>query len=74
MSRRCSRSPVVTVYPARRYVVEAARTSLRWITTCSERFGSFSRNTLAVITLVMLAIERLSVEFDSQRTSPFSGL
>ena len=33
-----------------------------------------SRNTTAVITLVMLAIERLSCAFSSQSTWPVSGL
>ena len=51
-------SSAVTVYPARRYVVDALRTSTD-STTCGANMSvGFSRNTTAVITLVMLAIER----------------
>jgi hypothetical protein len=39
-------------------VVDAAYTSLRAMVTCCERSGLFSRNTVAVITFVMLAIDR----------------
>ena len=42
--------------------------------TISERSGSVSAKTTAVITLVMLAIDRLSWEFSSQRTCLVSGL
>ena len=58
MSSRCSRSSIVTWSFARRCVVDAWNTSLRAIVTACVRSGLFSRNTVAVITLVMLAIER----------------
>src|SRR5688572_21069486 len=74
MSSRCSRSSFVTLSPARRYVVDAARTSARWTTTASEKSGASSSATTAVITFVILAMERWSLEFDSQSTWPFSGL
>ena len=73
MSSRCSRSPVVTLSFARRYVVDARRTSLRAMVTGCDRSGLFSRNTVAVITLVMLAIDRCVCEFSSQSISLVSG-
>ena len=68
MSSRCSRSSEVTLSFPRRCVVDAWKTSLRWMVTGCERSGLFSRNTVAVITFVMLAIERCVCEFSSQRT------
>ena len=58
----------MTLSFARRCVVEAWKTSLRVIVTGCDRSGLFSRNTVAVITLVMLAIERWLCEFSSQST------
>ena len=75
MSSRCSRSPV-------RHRVAGAEIGRR----CGADIGpldddrhveirrAFSRNTTAVMTLVMLAIERCSFEFDSQSTLPVAGL
>ena len=56
-----------------KYVVDAARVSLRTIFACSERSGALSRKTTAVMTFVMLAIDRRSCEFSSQSTSPVAG-
>jgi hypothetical protein len=55
-------------------VTDACHTSDRSIVTCWSKSGSLSTKTVAVITFVMLAIERLSWEFSSQTTSLVSGL
>jgi len=49
-------------------VVDAFRTSARCTTTSSVRSGELSRKTTAVITLVMLAIDRSFCEFCSHKT------
>ena len=58
----------MTLSFARRCVVDAWNTSLRAMVTGCVRSGLFSRNTVAVITLVMLAIERWLWAFSSQST------
>ena len=57
-SSRFSRSSAVSLKPLRRYVVEARDTSLRCTVTICRSGAPLSRNTSAVITLVMLAIDR----------------
>jgi hypothetical protein len=73
MSSRCSRSSAVTLSFARRWVVEACNTSLRAIVTGCVKSGLSSRNTVAVITFVMLAMDRSACEFCSQRISLVFG-
>jgi hypothetical protein len=58
MSSRCRRSSAVTLSFARRCVVDAWNTSLRATVTGWLRSGLVSMKTVAVITFVMLAIER----------------
>ena len=70
---RWSNSSVVTRSFARRCVVDAWKTSLRAMTTSWSKSGFVSMNTTAVISLVMLAIDRWSCEFSSQRTLPVTG-
>ena len=71
---RCSRSSVVTMSFSRSLVVDAWNTSLFSTVTRSVMSGLLSRNTVAVITFVMLAMERWSCEFSSQSTWFVSGL
>jgi hypothetical protein len=73
ISVRWRRSPTVTLSFRRRWVVEARDTSLRTIVTTRDRSGFPSKTTAAVITFVMLAMERSSSEFCSQRISFVSG-
>ena len=65
---RCNRSSAVTRSLACRCVVEAWKTSLRATVTGCVKSGLFSRKTVAVITFVMLAIDRSACEFSSHNT------
>ena len=64
------RQPVVRLEIGRRGGVDIAALDGDFLV----RSGLSSRNTTAVITLVMLAMERLSCAFSCQSTSPFAGL
>ena len=57
-SNRFSRSSAVSLNPVRRYVVEARETSDRCTVTGIDSAAPLSRNTSAVITFVMLAMDR----------------